>query len=222
MKPLAYLPPALLALLMFLFPGARLAVADFAFLLQFPASLSEQALDGRLLLMVSTDSAAEPRFQIVDGPESQQVFGIDVEGMKPGGQAPGGAAAFGYPLRSLANLPAGEYYVQALLHVYETFHLKTGHTVKLPMDRGEGQQWNLAPGNLYSKAMKMRINPALDGRVELVLDQKIPPIKPSEDTKYVKHVRIQSKLLTEFWGRPMYLGAHLLLPEGYDEHPEAG
>ena len=40
----------------------------------------------------------------------------------------------------------GEYYVQAVLHRYETFHRSDGHTVKLPMDRGEGQHWNLAPG----------------------------------------------------------------------------
>ena len=42
---------------------------------------------------------------------------------------------------------------------------------------------------------------ALDGRVLLVI--------------------FESKLLTEFWGWPTELGAHILLPEGFDEHPEA-
>jgi Putative esterase len=37
----------------------------------------------------------------------------------------------------------------------------------------------------------------------------------------VKHERIQSRLLSEFWGRPMYLGAHVLLPKGWAEHPNA-
>ena len=63
----------------------------------------------------------------------------------------------GYPLESLSQLPAGEYTVQALLHKYETFHLSTGHTVKLPMDRGEGQQWSSAPGNLYSAPQRVRL-----------------------------------------------------------------
>ena len=27
--------------------------------------------------------------------------------------------------------------------------------------------------------------------------------------------------LSKFWGRPMYLGAHILLPEGFDTHPDA-
>ena len=29
----------------------------------------------------------------------------------------------------------------------------------------------------------------------------------------------RSKLLTEWWGRPMYIGAHVLLPEGWEDHP---
>ena len=60
-------------------------------------------------------------------------------------------AIFGYPYDSLADLPDGDYVVQALLHRYETFRLASGKTVKLPMDRGEGQQWRRAPGNLYSE-----------------------------------------------------------------------
>jgi hypothetical protein len=89
------------------------------------------------------------------------------------------------------------------------------------MDRGEGQQWNRAPGNLYSEPMEMEIDPAKGGTLRLVLDKEIPPIPDPPETKYIKHIKIQSKLLTEFWGRPMYLGAHVLLPEGFDTHPDA-
>ena len=53
------------------------------------------------------------------------------------------------------------------------------------------------------------------------MDQEIPPIPEPEDTKYVKHVRFESALLSEFWSRPMYLDAIVLLPEAFDEHPEA-
>jgi len=61
----------------------------------------------------------------------------------------------------------------------------------------------------------------MDEVIHISLDSEIPPIPDPPETKYIKHVKIQSKLLTEFWGRPMYLGAHVLLPEGFDEHPEA-
>jgi hypothetical protein len=207
--------PALLAL------GASVANAAVEFSISFPRERSAQPLDGRMLLLLSTDPKEEPRLQINDGPNTQLVFGIDVDGLKPGYAAVVDARAFGYPVRSLAELKPGEYFVQGLLHRYETFRLAGGRTLKLPMDRGEGQQWNRAPGNLYSLPRKMRIDPAAGGRVPIVLDQEIPPIPELQDTKYVKHIRIKSELLSKFWGRPMYLGAHVLLPEGFDEHPEA-
>ena len=89
--------------------------------------------------------------QIDDSVRSQKIFGVDVDGMQPGQTVVVDEFAAGYPIRSLRDLPPGEYYVQPVLHRYETFHLATGNTVKLPMDRGEGQHWNIAPGNLYSK-----------------------------------------------------------------------
>ena len=178
-------------------------------------------LDGRLLLLLSTDDKAEPRLQISDTSlESQQVFGIDVDGWKSGTPATFPADVVGYPVASLALVPPGVYNVQALLHRYETFKRADGHTVKLPMDRGEGQQWSRAPGNLYSTARKIKVDPA-GAPIQLVLDQVIPEIKPPADTRYVKHERIRSERLSKFWGRDMYLGAHVLLPEGWDTHPQA-
>ena len=111
--------------------------------------------------------------------------------------------------------------MQALLHKYETFRLATGHTVKLPMDRGEGQQWNSAPGNIYSAPQKVRWDGGTAAAIRLESTKVIPPIKEPADTKYVKHVRIRSELLSKFWGRDMFLGAHVLLPEGFDTHPNA-
>ena len=191
------------------------------FAVSFPRERSAAPLDGRLLVLLSTDPAAEPRSQINDGPNTQLVFGIDVEDWKPGQAAVVDGRAFGYPVRSMAQLKPGEYHVQALLHRYETFRLSDGRVLKLPMDRGEGQHWNRAPGNFYSKPAKLRIDPQAGGRVEILLDQEIPPLPEPKDTKYVKHVRIKSELLSRFWGRPMYLGAHVLLPEGFEQHPEA-
>jgi len=195
--------------------------AEVKFAASFPAERSKTPVDGRMLLLLSTNGDAEPRFQINDGPATQLVFGIDVEGLAPGVETVIDASAFGYPVRSLAELPAGQYYIQALLHRYETFRRSDGHTVKLPMDRGEGQRWNAAPGNLYSSPRKLFIDPGQAGTIRVLLDREIPPIAPPKDTKYIRHEKIQSERLTKFWGRPMHLGACLLLPEGFDEHPEA-
>src|SRR5574341_2188853 len=188
--------------------------------MSLPTERSQAALDGRILLMISADSTQEPRFQISDDADTQQIFGLNVDGLNPGQEAVIDAAVLGYPLKSLVEVSPGWYWVQALLHRYETFHLKNGHTVKLPMDRGEGQQWNRAPGNLYSAPKKLRIDPRQNETIKISLDQEIPPIAPPQDTKYIKHVKIQSKLLSEFWGRPIYLGACVLLPEGFEQHPQ--
>jgi hypothetical protein len=189
------------------------------FEISFPASPDKGPIDGRLLLLISTSTEGEPRTQINEDLNTQQVFGVDVEGWKPGEKKTMSSSAFGYPRRSLADIPPGEYTVQALLHRYETFKRADGHTVKLPMDRGEGQQWSSAPGNLYSTPKRMRIDGATP--ISIALDKVISPIEPPKDTKYIKHIKIQSERLTKFWGRPMHLGAHVLLPEGFDSHPEA-
>jgi hypothetical protein len=214
-----------ICLLAFLFAVALISSAAFSsktpqFELAFSKERSAQPLDGRLLLLLSTDPAEEPRMQIGLSVKTQLVFGIDVDGLRPGEPVIVGEQAYGYPLRHLSDVKPGEYYVQGVLHRYETFYRADGHTVKLPMDRGEGQHWNLAPGNLYSHPQTITLGPN-SGRISIVLDQEIPPIPSPVDTKYIKHIKIKSELLTKFWGRPIYLGANILVPEGFDDHPQS-
>ncbi len=191
------------------------------FAVSFPEEMSAEPLDGRVILVLSDNDDREPRFQISNGRETQQVFGVDADALAPGEEAIIDAGVFGYPLDSLAEIPPGEYWVQAVLNRYETFHLGDGRVLKLPPDKGEGQHWERKPGNFYSTPEKVHIDPASRESIRLSLDQEIPPIEPPEDTKYVKHIDLESKLLTEFWGRPTSLGAHVLLPEGFEEHPDA-
>lgn len=187
----------------------------------FVETASQEQLDGRLLLMFSTNEEKEPRFQINGGLNSQLIFGMNVDGMAANENITFDDAVFGYPYASLSDVPQGEYNVQALLHVYETFDLSTGHTVKLPMDNGEGQQWNKSPGNLFSKPFKITVTGTGIKNVEVVMDQVIPPIEEPEDTEWIKHIKVKSDKLSKFWGRDIYLGAHVLLPKGFNEHPEA-
>lgn len=192
------------------------------FEISFPDSLSIQPLDGHILLGISTDPSSEPRFQLREEQAfSAQFFGLDVDAWKPGTTAVLDSTALGYPLVCLDQLPAGDYYVQAVLNIYETFHRSDGHTVELPPDKGEGQKWNSKPGNLFNKPLRVHLDPQRGSAVRIRLTEKIPPIAPPKDTKYIKHFSIQSKLLTAFWARPMYLGATVLLPDGFDEHPTA-
>jgi hypothetical protein len=192
------------------------------FEVSFPRERSAEAQDGRIILILSNADTQEPRFQFeIYDPGTQPGFGIDVEGLEPGEAAVVDGSTFGFPVRSVNDLPAGDYYVQAILNRYEAFHRSDGHTVLLPPDKGEGQHWNTKPGNFFSTPRTVRLDPDQGGTIRISLAEEIPPLPEPEDTPWVRHIRIQSQLLSEFWGKPMYLGAYVLLPRGFDENPDA-
>jgi putative esterase len=196
-----------------------------------PKARRSAAVDGRVLVLLSTDPKGEPRLQMRE-PRQQisanrnakptfQFFGVDVDALAPDTPVVVDATALGFPTESLGQVPAGDYTVQAVLNVYETFHRKDGHVIKAAPDHWEGQVWRTKPGNLYSEPQRVRIDPASSGTIRIALEKEIPALPYPKDTKYVKYVRLESKLLTEFWGRKTELGAWVLVPPGFDEHPEA-
>jgi hypothetical protein len=188
------------------------------FEVSYDSSLAKEPFDGRLLVMISKDSMTEPRFQINDSDQSAVIIGIDVEDWEAEKQVFFSENTLAYPIEQLKDLEEGEYYVQALLHKYDTFTLSNGHTVQLPMDQGEGQHWNISPQNLYSKPQKMSISKKGNAPLKIQITEEIPAIPPVEDSEYVKHIKIKSELLSDFWGRPMYLQANVLVPEGFDNN----
>jgi hypothetical protein len=204
---------------------------------RFPAARSAVPLDGRIILLLSRDLTREPRTHVAPNEPlaSPYLFGVNVDGWAPDRSLLIDDSAFGWPAAQLSNVPPGDYLIQAVLNRYETFHLDDGRVLKLPPDKGEGQQWASKPGNLYSTPIHLHIDPHPGGthpggaprvraqprRVDLVLDQEMPPIPPRPDTEFVKHVSIRSELLSRFWGRDVFIGAYVLLPKDFDAHPEA-
>jgi len=145
---------------------------------------------------------------------------MDVTRLSPGEDAIFDDERPGFPVHKMSELPAGEYYVQALLSVYTQFHRADGNVIWAHMDQWEGQQLSRSPGNLYSKVQKVHIGGADKRYLTLELTETIPAVQVPEDTEWVKHIKIESKLLTAFWGHPMYLGAVVLLPRGYEQNPK--
>lgn len=204
--------------------GISPAAADGpSFTVNFPAARSATALDGRVILLLSRDFTREPRSHVEANEllASPYLFGLNVDGLAPGQNVVIDDNAFGWPSRQLSKIPSGDYFVQAVLNRYETFHLADGRVLKLPPDKGEGQKWEKKPGNLYSTPVRLHIDAAHPVRTALVLDQEIPAIVPKADTEFIKHIKIRSELLSKFWGRDVYLGAHILVPKGFDAHPQA-
>ena len=202
---------------------ASVAGAGTAFVISAPVGHGGTPLEGRIILLVSRDLSREPRAHVEpDEPlASPYLFGLNVDGWAAGREVIVNDNAFGWPARHVSDIPAGDYLVQAVLNRYEQYHLADGRNLMLPPDQGEGQQWAIKPGNLYSKPLRLHIDPARPSRTALVLDQQIPPTERKADTEYVRHLRIRSELLSRFWGRDVYIGAHVLLPQGFDAHPRA-
>ncbi|MCR4425385.1 MAG: alpha/beta hydrolase-fold protein [Firmicutes bacterium] len=214
---------------------AAQAERSLEFEISFPGSANPGPLTGRVFVIISTDGESEPKDQVdVTG---VPIWGKNVRNVAADEAmtiAAGDPEVAGYPFASIADIPPGEYFVQAFFTVYTTFHRADGHTVELFLDTGAGgpQRMFSGPGNLKSAVQKVKIDPATTGKVVLSLTEVIPPVRPLEegqvlqqgnpvDTEFVKYVKIQSKLLTEFWGQPMYLGANILLPRTYHTHPDA-
>ena len=185
----------------------------------FPASLHSQPITGRILVVLSRDSGREPRLQIGWPGTGAPVFGVDVSELEPGATTVIDNRTPGSPLASLNDLPEGDYWVQALANVYTAFHRADGHLIWAHMDQWEGQRAETSPGNLYSEPKQVHVDPRSAFALRLELTRVIPRVPLPADTPWVKRVKFQSKLLSRFWGRPMYIGATILLPKGYDEHP---
>jgi hypothetical protein len=201
--------------------GAPAKGLEFA--VSYPVSQSSASLDGRVILLLSRDLTREPRMHVEANEPlaAPYLFGLDVEALAPGSIAVLNDNAFGWPAAHLSAIPSGDYFVQAVLNRYETFHLADGRTLKLPPDKGEGQQWAKKPGNLYSTPLTVHVDASHPERIALMLDQQIEAISPKTDSEFIRHIRIRSALLSHFWGRDVYIGAHILLPKGFDAHPQA-
>lgn len=195
------------------------------FAISFSESLCEEPMTGRIFLAVSPDDEQEPRIASYNSSRRRDgrvpFFAMDVEDLAPGERVVlDSVSADGYPLDAVSDLSAGDYFVQAVFNVYTEFRRSDGHVIWAHMDQWEGQRWAFSPGNLISKPVKVHVDPTRNHTVRLELTEVIPPVEVPEDTKWVKRIKIQSKMLTEFWGHPIHFGATVLLPRGYDENPD--
>ena len=198
---------------------AQEAPPDLRFEVSCPISVRDEATTGCVYVMIARSDRREPYLQI--GRTGVPFFGEDVTDLSPGERAVIDADTLGSPLVSLRELPPGEYYVQAFLNLYTKFERSDGHTLWMHMDRGEGQHWNRSPGNLKSQVQRIYLDPTKGWDLHLPVTEMLPPVRVPADTRQLKRFKIRSEKLSTFWGRDMEIGATVLLPRGYHEHPEA-
>ena len=186
--------------------------------ISFPAAARSQAVTGMVYLAISRSNRSTPIEQA--DPEGAPLFSAYVENLQPGAPVVITRENRGHPIASLADIPAGEYWVQPFVNVYTRFPRSDGHTVWLHMDQWEGQNWKRSPGNLYGDPVRLRIDPSSPAPIRLVADKIVPPVTVPADTALVKRIKLQSQILTKWWGQPIFLGATILLPKDYDQHAD--
>lgn len=165
-----------------------------------PGLLGE-AVEGRLLVVLGRAVSPEPRTRIGDvSLQAEPLLGADVKGFDGRRPATLGQGSALFPLRSLTELPAGEYWAQGIL--------ATNRDIRL----------HDAPGNLVSPPVRARLDPKRRDSIKLVLNHRLPEPAPA-DTDLVKFIRLRSEPLSRFWGRPMFLRAGVILPRGWADEP---
>jgi hypothetical protein len=184
-----------------------------------PKDVRSEALTGRVYVAISRAIDGQSPIDQTD-PTGAPLFSVPVDGLAPGQSAVIGPDDLGHPLQSLRDVPAGDYWVQPFVNVYTRFPRADGHTVWLHMDQWEGQDWKRSPGNLYGAPLKVHLDAAAPAPIRLTADRLIPAIQVPADTAFVKRIKIQSQILTKWWGQPIALGAVVLLPKDYDAHPD--
>ena len=191
--------------------GPRIEIA-------FPKEARSEAVTGMVYVAIGRGNQPSPIEQAA--PTGVPLFSRFVEGLAPGTAVAITADDRGHPLANLRDLPPGDYWMQPFVNVYTRFPRADGKTVWLHNDQWEGQNWKRSPGNLMGDPVKVTFDPTSTTPIHLLANKVIPPIQPPADTELVKRIRIQSAILTKWWGQPMFVGATVLLPKDYDKHPD--
>uniref|UniRef100_A0A7S2RA87 Esterase n=2 Tax=Mucochytrium quahogii TaxID=96639 RepID=A0A7S2RA87_9STRA len=187
----------------------------------------DRPLTGRVFLFVAKGAEVEPRRGITPNQDTEQFFGKDVHNWVYSRDGP---VVFtdqdlGYPRSSLSEMDdMFEYRFQVVFQPYEKYDRK--EPVWLPSfeaNKHMGGGFSIHPGVLYSIPEHAVFN-ASGANMEFFLrfvQGREQNIDSKNDTKYIKHVSVKSELLTKFWGRDIYIDACVLVPYGFDEHPQA-
>ena len=171
-------------------------------------------ITGRVFVMMTRidRQGAEPRLQI--GRTGVPFFGRDVERLAAGEDRAASTAAIS-ARRSTASTTSRPATTSCRRSSSSTPSSTAPTATSLWMhdDQWEGQRWNRSPGNAVQRGRRRSTSiPAPAASSSSSPTQSVPPIAVPPDTKYVKRIKFQSPSLTKFWGRPIYLGAVVLLP----------
>jgi len=129
------------------------------FEIAFASAAHPDAITGRVYVALSRTSTAQNTPIQQTGETGVPLFGVNVEGLAAGKAAVIDASTFGFPARSLKDIPAGEYWVQPFVNVYTKFARADGHTVWLHMDQWEGPELEALAGKHLRRSGEGKVRP---------------------------------------------------------------
>jgi pimeloyl-ACP methyl ester carboxylesterase len=186
--------------LFFFLVAAPSLQAAVTFRVTMPQDAPPEKQPGRLYVLLSQRGVGEPRF----GPNwfaPEPFFGLDVDAPPAGASIVLDDSADGFPAK-LSKLPPGEYRAQALLAT-----------------NPDTQDYAHGPGNRYSAVKEFTVRRGRDEEIAFELTDVIPEAEPIEHPR-IREIKFRSELLSKFHGRDVFERAAIVLPEGYDEHPD--
>src|SRR5262245_50174877 len=131
--------------------------AQVKFEIRVPPAVRGEPLTGRVYVILTHDETREPRLQV--GRVGAPLFGRDVERLAAGAPATIDGTDLGTPVADMADLPAGDYWVQPFVSVYSEFKRADGRVLWMHDDQWEGQNWLRSPGNIYGAPQRVHFDP---------------------------------------------------------------
>jgi hypothetical protein len=164
-----------------------------------PKQVGANPESGRVLVGIAK-AGEQPSFTHTD-PPVLPILGADADRFGPETVITLDTSSATFPIMDWKDFPAGEYSVQAIFAV--------NRDINLPA----------APGNRYCEPVKVKLVPRAGSTVALTLDRAFPD-EPPADTKTTRYLKIQSRLLSKFHGRPMFYRVGVVLPPNFAREPE--
>lgn len=179
------------------------STAPLRFEVVLPTQLKAPFTRGRMFVVLGKRADPEPWHHIGDtGVDAAPLFACDVDALAVGAPIVLDAHSQRFPLPQFDDLKPGDYFVQAAFRCNPDLRV---------LD---------APGNLFSEPRKVHVDPSSHDVIQIELTRAEPPESLPADTDMVKFVKIESPLLSRFWGRTMFLRAGVIVPKGFDSEPD--
>ena len=170
--------------------------------LRFKITLAPEAAStiqsGRIIVLMSDRPEKQQRLAAGFSPTGNWLAAMEVDALRAGQSVLFNPDLQAYPV-PLSQAPKGKLQFMAVLDPDHSY-------ARNRQDEGD----------VYSEVVQLEIDPASTEPIELILDKKQGAGRKLEDTANIKLVEYESKLLSDFWGRPIFIHAGVVLPPGYD------